>query len=174
MLIKYVLVGDHDVGKSSIAQKFVRHYVKTEPTIGVDFLARQLDHHKIQIWDTAGLEQYRSITQSYFRGVNVVLIVATSTDTLNDWYQTAIKLAPPTAKICIVRNKADLGPNNAIERWAIEHNVPFFETSVNDYKTIEYVFRTTVAELVKDLPMDLVKLEMPQPRWWEINKCTII
>lgn len=175
MLIhKYVIVGDHAVGKSSIAQKFVHNYCRTEPTIGVDFFARQLDHYKIHIWDTAGLEQYRSITQSYFRGANAVLIVATSSDTLNEWYQQAITMAPPNAKIFIIRNKIDRELNNSVERWAIDNKLPFFETTIKDYRTIENLFRSTAKELEKDLPMELVKLETPVERWWEIKKCIII
>jgi len=73
-LFKFVLVGEAFVGKSCLMTRFVddRFEQSTEPTIGVEFGTRTIpisnNMVKIQIWDTAGQENYHSITRSYFKG----------------------------------------------------------------------------------------------------------
>lgn len=73
-LFKFVLIGDAFVGKSCLMARFVddKFEPATEPTIGVEFGTRTvpISGHfvKIQIWDTAGQENYHSITRSYFKG----------------------------------------------------------------------------------------------------------
>lgn len=45
---------------------------ENDPTIGVEFGSKTITCKnkviKLQIWDTAGQESFRSITRSYFRG----------------------------------------------------------------------------------------------------------
>jgi small GTP-binding protein len=73
-LFKFVLIGETFVGKSCLMTRFVedKFEQETEPTIGVEFGTRTLPISerlvKIQIWDTAGQENYHSITRSYFKG----------------------------------------------------------------------------------------------------------
>ena len=64
-LIKLMIIGDSDVGKTEL----LLHFAKEEPfnsTIGIDFKIRSLDIDgklfKVQIWDTAGQERFRTIT----------------------------------------------------------------------------------------------------------------
>ncbi|CAE8614887.1 unnamed protein product, partial [Polarella glacialis] len=49
------------------------------PTIGVEFAARNvtLDNQiiKLHIWDTAGLENFRALTRSYYRGASGAVLV---------------------------------------------------------------------------------------------------
>jgi len=82
MLFKIVLTGDSNVGKSHILEWFVKdtYTEDTQITIGVEFINKTVtvkDGRKIklQIWDTAGTEQYRAITTSYYRGAHAVLVV---------------------------------------------------------------------------------------------------
>ncbi|OXB69454.1 UNVERIFIED_CONTAM: hypothetical protein H355_008463 [Colinus virginianus] len=68
-LVKLLLVGDRAVGKTSLLRRFTRDaYVEDHrATLGVDFDTRTLDVDgkivKIQLWDTAGHERFRSVTQ---------------------------------------------------------------------------------------------------------------
>lgn len=63
-----------DVGKSCLMLQFTDNKFKQEndPTIGVEFGSKTINSKnkviKLQIWDTAGQESFRSITRSYFRG----------------------------------------------------------------------------------------------------------
>lgn len=78
---KIVILGDVNVGKSSIIARFVDNKFKGdyEPSIGVDFASKSLKYKdkmiKLQIWDTAGQEKYKSLIPSYIRGSNIILVV---------------------------------------------------------------------------------------------------
>lgn len=119
-LIKYVLVGDSNCGKTSLLSQycdnmFIADYITT---IGVDFNFRTIDIDnkklKVQIWDTAGQERFRSITQSYYRGANMILIVfdLTKRETLYNvigWYKNIRQFnSDENTEIILVGNKSDL------------------------------------------------------------------
>ena len=78
-LFKYIIIGDTGVGKSCMLLQFIdkRFRSKHEVTIGVEFGARMISidnkNIKLQIWDTAGQEAFRSITRSYYRSAAGVL-----------------------------------------------------------------------------------------------------
>ena len=81
ILFKWVLVGDAEVGKSSLLQcytgePFRDNYIST---IGVDFkiATRQVKGKtvKLQIWDLAGQERFQTITKSYYRGAHGAIFV---------------------------------------------------------------------------------------------------
>ena len=65
-----VVIGDTGVGKSCLLLQFVdkRFSAVHDLTIGVDFGARIIEIHgdrvKLQIWDTAGQESFRSIVRA--------------------------------------------------------------------------------------------------------------
>lgn len=73
-LFKFIVIGNSFVGKSCLMIRFVEDKFKCyiDPTIGVEFgtkvIAVKDQQIKIQIWDTAGQESFKSITRSYFKG----------------------------------------------------------------------------------------------------------
>lgn len=73
-LFKFIVVGDANVGKSCMLLRYTEKQFRDEhdTTIGVEFgsqVFKQGDKTiKIQIWDTAGQESFRSITRSYYKG----------------------------------------------------------------------------------------------------------
>ena len=68
-LFKYIIIGDTGVGKSCLLLQFTdkRFQPVHDLTIGVEFGARMITidgkQIKLQIWDTAGQEAFRSITR---------------------------------------------------------------------------------------------------------------
>ena len=80
-LFKYIIIGDTAVGKSCLLLQFTdkRFRHDHDLTIGVEFGSRvigiQDSSVKLQIWDTAGQESFRSITRSYYRGAACALLV---------------------------------------------------------------------------------------------------
>lgn len=79
---KMILLGDYGVGKSSLVNRFHgRDRLSTDSTIGCAFSSVKHyfndngDFFNINIWDTAGQERYRSITQIYYNGIDIALIV---------------------------------------------------------------------------------------------------
>jgi Ras-related protein Rab-2A len=79
--IKFILVGDTAVGKTSILNRFLTGSFdyNHEMTIGVEFGSKILTVNKqrikLQVWDTAGQEEFRSITRSYYRSSAAALVV---------------------------------------------------------------------------------------------------
>lgn len=72
------------VGKSKLLCRFVdKKRVFTEnSTVGIDIQSTILniskERVKLQIWDTAGQEKFRSITANFYRGSIFILLFVTS------------------------------------------------------------------------------------------------
>jgi Ras-related protein Rab-2A len=67
-LFKMILVGDSSVGKSCMLYQYMNEQFneQSDPTIGIEFANKEVSlnnsHVRLQIWDSAGQENYRSIT----------------------------------------------------------------------------------------------------------------
>jgi small GTP-binding protein len=78
---KIVFVGDIAVGKTSIIYRLLENKFKEnyEPSIGVDFCSKSIRYKgkniKLQIWDSAGQERYKSLIPNYVRGSSIIFIV---------------------------------------------------------------------------------------------------
>lgn len=78
---KIVIIGEYSVGKTSLCQRFINRVSgKTEPTIGAAFqvktvtLPNSSQTVKLEIWDTAGSERYRSLMPMYYRDSSAAMI----------------------------------------------------------------------------------------------------
>jgi len=80
-LFKLLLIGDEAVGKSSILLRFTDNSFDEAQasTIGVDFKVKMVHQGgktiKATIWDTAGQERFRTLTASYYRGAQGIILV---------------------------------------------------------------------------------------------------
>ena len=104
------------VGKSCLLLQFTdkRFQPVHDLTIGVEFGARMINIEgkqiKLQIWDTAGQEAFRSITRSYYRGAAGALLVydITRRDTFNHlttWLEDARQHSNSNMVIMLIGNK---------------------------------------------------------------------
>jgi len=118
-LFKYIIVGDTAVGKSCLLLQFTdkRFQPVHDLTIGVEFGSRTVtidgNQIKLQIWDTAGQEKFRSITRSYYRGTTGALLVYDITrretfDHLTEWLEDCRKYSNPNMVVMLIGNKCDL------------------------------------------------------------------
>lgn len=73
--LKYVIVGDSSVGKSCLLLRFADDQFNQNymTTIGVDFRFKTVKSNnknvKLQIWDTAGQQRFRTITNTYYKSI---------------------------------------------------------------------------------------------------------
>ena len=121
-LFKYIIVGDSGCGKSCILLQYTNE--RFEPvhdlTIGVEFGTKVVTipdttppmSVKLQVWDTAGQESFRSITRSYYRNTAVAIVVFDITrrhtfEQIEKWLKDIYDLNRTTT-ILIVGNKIDL------------------------------------------------------------------
>ena len=158
------------VGKSCLLLQFTdkRFQPVHDLTIGVEFGARMITlgedsstepntQVKLQIWDTAGQESFRSITRSYYRGAAGALLVydITRRDTfqhLGRWLEEAKQHAHENMVILLIGNKNDLEHRRAVttaegQAFADQHGLLFLETSAKTAYNVESAFLKTAEEI---------------------------
>ena len=139
---KVVILGDTMVGKTSLIVKHVNNDFKIhKPTISASFLSlkKTLANQKIlqiDFWDTAGQENYRSMTNIYCRDADVGIIVFDLTNeksfqNLGSWIEYLKNFNEVPFIIC--GNKSDLPKREiSIEKayeFANSIDVNYFDTS---------------------------------------------
>ncbi|KAF9392475.1 Ras- protein Rab-2A [Podila verticillata] len=166
-IIKYIIIGDTGVGKSCLLLQFTdkRFQPAHDLTIGVEFGARFVTvagkQIKLQIWDTAGQESFRSITRSYYRGAAGALLVydITRRDTfkhLTTWLEDARQHANVNTTIMLIGNKSDLEAKRAVsyeegEAFAKDHGLFFMETSAKTSANVEEAFVATATNIYEKI-----------------------
>jgi len=155
------------VGKSCLLLQFTdkRFQPVHDLTIGVEFGARMITidgkQIKLQIWDTAGQESFRSITRSYYRGAAGALLVydITRRETFNHlthWLEDAKTHANNNMTIILVGNKSDLEHRRTVlydegAQFAKEHGLIFLETSAKTAANVEEAFINTAKKIYEKI-----------------------
>ena len=118
-LFKVLLIGNSGVGKSSLLLRFADDVFHENfmPTIGVDFKIRTIEVDgktiKLQIWDTAGQDRFKTITSSYYRGAHGIIVTYDITDRdsfakVSEWMSEVDKHSDKNISRILVGNKKDL------------------------------------------------------------------
>ncbi|KAJ5605076.1 hypothetical protein N7510_010230 [Penicillium lagena] len=122
-LAKVILLGPSGAGKSCVLHRFVKNEwrVLSSQTIGVEFSSRIVKlgsgsrrrRIKLQLWDTAGTERFRSVSRSYYRGAAGAILIYdvashTSFASLPTFLMDARALASPNLTVILAGNKSDL------------------------------------------------------------------
>jgi len=166
-LFKYIIIGDTGVGKSCLLLQFTdkRFQPVHDLTIGVEFGARMITIEnkqiKLQIWDTAGQESFRSITRSYYRGAAGALLVydITRRETFNhltSWLEDARQHSNSNMTIMLIGNKSDLDNRRAVsyeegEEFAKKNGLIFLETSAKTAANVEEAFINTAKKIYEKI-----------------------
>lgn len=172
------MIGDAAVGKSSMLIRFTDDAFDEhiQSTIGVDFKVKQLELNnkriKLTVWDTAGQERFRTLTSSYYRGAQGVVMVYDVTrrdsfDNLEHWLKE-VKLYSPNNGEGVVKllvgNKIDLpdgedGDGGEYERqvdrqeaeeWARNQGMLFLEASAKTKTGVQESFMEVVHKILED------------------------
>lgn len=155
-IFKILLLGNSGVGKSSLLIRFSDNAYDElfSTTIGIDFKMKTIKlendkNVKLQCWDTSGQEKFRSITNSYYRGTNGIILVYDVTskdsfDNLKTWLEE-IKDKTDNISILLVGNKVDLNTKREVlyeegKEFADLLNINFFETSAKENINTEKIF----------------------------------
>ena len=159
-LFKVLLLGDSDVGKSSLILRYTEETFNSKlvNSIGVDFKMKKKEIDgkviKVQIWHTAGHERFRSITYSYYRGANAIIIVFDLSDkksfiSITEWLKQIEKHAKENVFKFLVGNKSDLVEERKVtyeeaKQYADEHELPYIETSAKEGININELFDSSI------------------------------
>ena len=153
---RVILIGDSKVGKTSLLYRLktkTGQLPSTTSTIGVDFHTTTLEVNDVtvnfQLWDTAGQEDFKSITTSFFRNAVAGLLVFDVTNRnsfhhLHEWISEAKANSHPERKmvLLLVGNKADLEMEREVsydeaERFASQNNMNYIETSAKNGTNVQ-------------------------------------
>ena len=174
-IFKYIIIGDTSVGKSQILLRYVNDIFNEEykNTIGVEFGAKNLNInntlYRIQIWDTAGQEKYKSIIRGYYKNSVCALIVYDITnkqsfDNIYKWMEDCKNQSPKNILMALIGNKNDLEYKRKVnyeegKDFADKYNMLFFETSAKTGDNIDKVFFDTASEIIQSLENGFYDLE---------------
>ena len=174
-LLKYIIIGDAAVGKSNLLLRYTHGQFKPEYqlTIGVEFGAKNIQINnkifRIQIWDTAGQENFRSITRAYYKNSVCALVVydISSRDSFNNvstWVEDCKNQSPKTIFMALVGNKSDLEDKRAVsyeegKDFADKNEMMFFETSAKTGINVDEIFSQTANEIGKKISQGYYDLD---------------
>jgi small GTP-binding protein len=157
-IFKIILIGDSNIGKTSLITRYVTNCFNDRYicTIGVDFMTKSISFEnqtiKLQIWDTAGMEKYKQITTSYYKGTQAAIICFDLTNknsfySVDKWYAEFSNFYNPLFEktVILVGNKSDLEDEREVTEEEIEkfcnlNNFVYYETSAKTGDNVESLF----------------------------------
>ena len=164
---KFTLVGESAVGKTAICKQFCEHtFNENQPTtVGLEFGTRIIEDEntriKLQVWDTAGQEEFKSLAPIYYKDSQAAILVYSVVDQGSfektvQWRKELMMSRGENIKIVIVANKIDLDKDRCVSReqgeeYAKSVNAKYFEVSAKTGDGIELLF-FHVADLLMSLP----------------------
>ena len=114
---------------------------------------------QLQIWDTAGQERFRTITQSYYRSADAIVLVydISSLDSfrsLPEWLEEIERYAGKQVHRVLIGNKSDRTDREVLaksgEEFARQHGIPFMETLAKNSSNIDQLF-SQLAKSLRDI-----------------------
>ena len=170
--IKICLLGDVNVGKTSIASRFCKNSFNENyiNTIGGAYQQQNIVLNngakiKLHIWDTSGQDRFRSMTNLYYRDAQVAILTydvtnEQSLESLNYWLnELNDKVEIDNMILCLAANKNDVDaskktvPTSKGKAFAEEHNMMFYETSAKTGAGVKELFQAIAIkeyDLMKD------------------------
>jgi len=146
--IKMILLGESGVGKTSIIKRIVNEdFNETEESsLAITYLLKEIVKNdkkiKLNIWDTIGQEQYRSIAKLFLNETKIVILVYSITSKktfqeLDYWYNLCIENLGNDLIFGVIGNKIDLFIEEKVseedgKEFAEKHNSLFCLFSAKD------------------------------------------
>ena len=173
--LKILIIGDSTVGKTSILTRFCKNEFSWNylATIGIDFFTKDIELTnpnkliRVKIWDTAGQERFKSLSKSFFRNADGIIIVfdvnkKDSFENLQFWIDSVHSNLGKTnnnnnnienednVNVIIIGNKIDLIREVNKEeglKYSKESGFKYYETSALTGENVENSF----LEFIKDI-----------------------
>ncbi|XP_069490506.1 ras-related protein Rab-18-like [Ambystoma mexicanum] len=163
--LKLLMIGESGVGKSSLLLRFTDDTFDKQigATIGVDFKVKRLivdgNQVKLAIWDTAGQERFRTLTPSYYRGAQGVILVydVTRRETLQklviwlnelDTYSTKANMVKMLVGNKIDKTDREVDRNEGLQ-FARKHSMLFIEASAKSCDGVQCAFEEVAEKIIQ-------------------------
>lgn len=173
LLLKYILIGDSDVGKTSLAWRYkfedFRDYFVS--TIGVDVQVKSYQmfstNINILLWDTAGQEKFQSLSSAFYRDSIAVFLCfdysnRKSFEDIPKWIDLMIDQLPDYYQIVLVGLKNDLKNKKVSEleakTFAKRHGMEFYSVSAKTGENVEKMFMNITERIYADYRMNKIKI----------------
>jgi small GTP-binding protein len=164
---KVLLLGDSTVGRTCFLMRYTDNTYQEihMSTIGIDNKFKDVELEdgkkvKIQIWDTAGQDRFRSITRNYYKGANGIVLIFDVTnkksyENVKNWVKQIKEEVSSRVTIILVANKIDDVNHRIVtkeegEKIANECGLMFFECSAKTGENIEHAFNELVKKTVEN------------------------
>ncbi len=160
---KIVVIGDINVGKTSILSRFRYGSFEQEymPTLGIDFFTKNLFFEdktiRLILWDTAGQERFRALIPSYLKNADCIVIIYDVTNkesfnSLNHWLNDAKENTIEGTIFVVCGNKIDLKEKRAVTSEEIndyikKNDLIYIECSAKNGEGIKELFNTIAKNL---------------------------
>ena len=126
-MFKLIIIGDTGVGKSCLMLRGTKDEFRDDHdvTIGVEFgsFAVRIEDKvvKVQIWDTAGQETFKSVTKVFYKGAHCIFLVynitkESSFTKLEEWLREIRDTASSSTLLVLVGNMLDLEDKRAVQK----------------------------------------------------------
>jgi Ras-related protein Rab-8A len=146
---------------------------------GIDFKIKIIEVEgkriKMQIWDTAGQDRFKTITQTYYKGAMGILMTysvndANSFNNIKNWMNQIKEHAAENVCVMLVGNKCDSTERKVDasqgKKLADDYGIPFIETSARDNININACFERIGKEIKDKI---LVNEEVPDDNGIRLN-----
>ncbi|XP_062511483.1 ras-related protein Rab-1-like [Corticium candelabrum] len=164
-VLKVMVVGDISVGKTSLLRRFHEHtFDETQSgfSVGVDFVIHNIRIDgkvlKLHLWDTAGEERHRSLTEIYYRGTLGAMLVfdvsqRQSIENIKTyWLPELLRRTESDVAKVLVGNKSDLEAEVSCEEArdvAASYGMSYIETSAKLDSNVNEAF-TTLTQMITE------------------------
>ena len=154
--LKIILIGDAGVGKTSISGRYIDSSFKDayQATLQVEKRMKIINEDdktsiRLNIWDTAGQEKFRSITRQFYRDCQGAFIVfdltkKSSFNELKTWINELKTHGNDDTVIIILGNKSDLTTEREISEDVIKNEIKdkykYFEVSAKTGNNVSLAF----------------------------------
>ena len=167
-MFRIVIIGETGVDKSGLLRRFSKGIwvEQSDPTVGVDFDVKMVhaDGHniKLQIWDTSGIESFRTITRAYFKDAAGALLIFDITnhktfDKIAEWMEDVKQEAKPhTPVFVLVGSKLNLDHLRQVSRDEAEtfaklHKIDYIEASSYSGTNVDEAFTLLVRRIYESV-----------------------
>jgi Ras-related protein Rab-1A len=189
--LKLVLVGDSGVGKTCSSVRFFSNTFidNCASTIGIDMKRKKININNkiidVKIWDTAGQERFRTVTMSYLRCADLLLVCYDVTDlksfrNLENWVKTIrLHSNDPKTPIIIVGTKIDAVNQRVVkyedaERVSKENGACYYyEMSGKTGENVEKTFNDAIKIALKIPISTEIKDECDSNKQQNNKRCSV-